>query len=73
MVNPSHPMIRLIHVLDKVYPKIKPRKKRGKPPFYSEQVIVKITLVMLLKKIKNISNCNDTLTSIPLLLRLAVF
>lgn len=52
MVSPSHPMINLLHVLDKVYPKTTPRRKRGKPKVYSELVIVKITLVMLLKKIK---------------------
>lgn len=52
MVSPSHPIINLLHVLDKVYPKTKPRRKRGKPKIYSELVIVKIALVMLLKKIK---------------------
>ncbi len=52
MVSPSHPIINLLHVVDKVYPKTKPRRKRGKPRVYSELVVVKITLVMLLKKIK---------------------
>ncbi len=52
MVSPSHPIIRLLQALDEVYPKTKPRKKRGRPPVYSELVMVKIMLVMLLKKIK---------------------
>ena len=52
MVSPSHPIIRLLQVVDEVYPKTKTRKKRGKPLVYSELVMVKIMLVMLLKKIK---------------------
>lgn len=52
MVSPSHPIINLLHVLDKIYPKTKLHKGRGRPPVYSELVIVKIMLVMLLKKIK---------------------
>jgi len=52
MVSPSHPIIRLLHVVDDVYPKTKIRKKPGNPLVYTELVIAKIALVMLLKKIK---------------------
>jgi len=50
MVSPSHPIIRLLQVLDKVYPKTKLHKGRGRPPVYSELVIVKIMLVMLVEE-----------------------
>ena len=69
MVSPSHPIIRLLQVLDEVYPKIKPRKKRGKPLVYSELVMVKIMLVMLLKKIKKYKQLERYLNLNPTIAR----
>jgi len=65
MVSPSHPIVRLLQVLDNVYPKRKCKKKRGKPFVYTELVIVKITLVMLLKKIKKYKQLERFLNKNP--------
>lgn len=47
MVSPSHPIINLLHVLDKIYPKTKPRIKRmnQKEQLFRENPRVKTALI----------------------------
>ncbi len=65
MVSPSHPLIRLLQVLDKVYPSVRARKRHARPLVYSELVMVKIMLVMLLKKIKKYKQLERFLNQNP--------
>jgi len=66
MVAEGHTLIRLLKIVDELYQKEKEVKRnRGRPVHYSELVMLKIFLVMVLKRIKHFKSLPKFLAQNP--------
>ena len=53
MVARDHTLLKLLALVDELYVEEEKSPAKGKPPDYSELVMLKVFIVMVLKKIKH--------------------
>lgn len=65
MVAEDHTLLKLLALVDELYVEEEKAPTRGKPPDYSELVMLKVFIVMVLKRIKHFKTLHKFLAQNP--------